>query len=120
MTELSFLIDLLLNHKLPKATKELIMSRIKDVEMSITSKLPQAHLIRPIQSPTAQAPSTMALMAKHGDLPAIETPIMPIPEPVAVIAHTPAAAAAMQSRSQAISHALSGIPEKGATKPRKW
>ena len=64
MTELSFLIELLLNHDLPKATKDLIASRIKEVESNlVTYKLPnQAQNVTPRLS---QAPSTLAAMARH-------------------------------------------------------
>ncbi len=123
MTELSFLIELLLNHKLPKLTKDAIAMRIKDVEAAMNPNgtvvyTPSSPIPVPINSP--QAASTLALMAKHGDIPNVEVQAPQKPETVAVIAHTPAAQAAMQSRQEAISAALSGKPEKGATKPRKW
>lgn len=35
VTELQFLIDLLLNHKLPKATKDLVAKRIGEVETGL-------------------------------------------------------------------------------------
>jgi len=37
MTELTFLIELLLNHDLPKATKDLVATRIKEVEEKLIS-----------------------------------------------------------------------------------
>lgn len=61
MTELSFLVDLLLSeHKLPQAVKKLIAERIKEVESrsslgSVTPKvMPQV---------VSQAPSTQRLLA---------------------------------------------------------
>lgn len=45
MGELSFLIELLLNHKLAKPTKELIAARIKDLEQGMPIV---AQSIRPI------------------------------------------------------------------------
>lgn len=43
MTELSFLLELLLNHKLPKKTKDAVAERIKVVENGI---IPQPTAIR--------------------------------------------------------------------------
>jgi hypothetical protein len=42
------------------------------------------------------------------------------PQPVAVIAQTPAAMAALQARNTAIAIAHSGKEEKGRTSPRKF
>lgn len=36
-TELSFLLNLLLEHKLPKATKDLVKERIKVIQQPVTS-----------------------------------------------------------------------------------
>lgn len=131
MTELSFLIELLLNHDLPKETKDLIATRIRDVEQDIRKPLDILHgrTANPYVSNGApkQAASTLAAMARHGDLPvipAVELP--PIPQaPIEQIAQTPAAAAALIARNEAINKAanskpLNGIPEKGRTSPRKW
>lgn len=133
-TELSFLVELLLNHRLPKATREAVGARIKEVEeqrpLYGQMNPPPAHrAIQPQAVPAAlqgQAPSTIAAMMRHPDLIAQmgataappETP--PEPAPVAVIAQTPAAAAAMQKRQEALSIQLSGKPLKGETGPRKW
>ncbi len=113
MTELSFLIELLMNHRLQKVTKEFILSRIKEVEANLNAR--PAPYQRPGQDLT-QAASTRALLDKHGPLPSIEMP----PIPVEQIAQTPATAAAMLSRQQAISQALSGKIDKGQTSPRKF
>jgi len=110
-TELSFLIDLLLNHKLPKSVRDLLSTRIKDVEANLNIA---PRMQRP-QGP-AQAASTVALLEKHGPLPVIEMP----PVPVENIAQTPETASAMISRNQAINDAISGKVEKGRTSPRKW
>lgn len=114
MTELTFLIELLLEHKLPAATRKLISERIKQVEVGLS---PRHHSPSPAQlvvSPNGpvQAPSMLAIMARNPDL-------IP-PEPVAVIAQTPVAAAAMNSRATAIAASLSGKPEKDRTSPRKF
>ena len=117
-SELSFLIDLLLKHKLPQATKDLIAERIKEVE-SVLSSAPvrinapthNPSLVHSVQNNVAlsgapQAPSTMAILARNPDL----VPPPPVSEPVAVIAHTPAAAAALESRNAMIAKAASGNP----------
>ncbi len=124
MTELSFLIDLLLNHRLGKATKDLIAMRIKELGSPVITSgtvtvlpgtpLPQRTFTVP------QAASTIALMTKHGDIPPLDIPAPAAPEPVTQIAHTAAAAAAMQARNESINAALSGKVDKVSGKPRKW
>ena len=121
MTELSFLIDLLLNHDLPAKTKHVIAERIKEVESNLVAKPIQQQIQYHVPNMPAQAPSTLALMAKHGELPPImPAPQMPAPEPVAVIAQTPATAAAMNHRNETIAQALSGKVDKTTGRPRKW
>lgn len=127
MSELSFLIELLLNHDLPKATKDLIASRIKEVEQGLTSHQVRAGgfpIYNPSVGPTAQAPSTLAAMARHGDIPAISPPVIPPVPVVERVAQTPATAAALTARNEAITRAASSRPlaatEKGRTSPRKW
>lgn len=93
MTELSFLIELLLNHELKKETKDLIAGRIKEVEanlipMHLRPSMPLITGSLPISnggwghSPSPQAASTVAAMARHGGAP--NTPVIPDspPEPV--------------------------------------
>lgn len=120
MTELSFLIELLLNHELSKPTKDLIAARIKEVESKLSPRAPEPVTWRPPPGQPMQAPSTLALMAKHGDVPVTHVPEMPPVEPVTQIAQTPATAAAMNARHEAISSAISGKIEKGRTSPRKF
>lgn len=123
-SELSFLLDLLLNQRMPLTTKELIVERIKVVESNLSlssmsmGRAPiSAHGASPIQ-----APSTLAAMARHGDYTVIPPPEMPpIPiTPVAVIAQTAPAVAAMNARNQAISESLSGKIDKSRGSPRKF
>lgn len=128
MTELTFLIELLLNHDLPKETKDLIACRIKDVEAALILKdIGRSQpLTNPISSVAAhypmssQAPSTMALLAKHGDIPQVAMPSIPQQEPVAQIAQTSATAAAMASRNEAINASIAGKTDKITGRPRKW
>lgn len=66
MTEIQFLIDLILNHKLSKEAKDLCTKRIGDVEANLT-RAPQ-RIFTPIQPPnTAQAPSMQAILDKVPD-----------------------------------------------------
>jgi hypothetical protein len=128
MTELSFLIDLLLNHELPKPTKDLIASRIREVETRLVSTPSNEWLKSPAQLPMQvtlsgpkQAPSTLALMAKHGDIPPVmPAPEMPPIEPVTQVAQTQATAAALSSRNSAIADAIAGKVDKVNGRPRKW
>lgn len=108
MTELSFLIDLLMNHKLSKATKELIASRIKEVEFSMSSR-PSGPSYSPpvIYNGVPQAASTVALLEKHGPLPVVEN-----------IAQTPEAAAALANRAATMAGIKKHDPNTG--RPRKF
>jgi hypothetical protein len=108
VTELSFLLSLLLDQKLNKAVKQLIKDRIKDIETA--APRPQA---RSIVQPTGQSPSTQRIL----DEMAAEGKELPIPTH---IAQTPATAAALAARQQAIAQAVSGKQEAGRTSPRKF
>lgn len=120
MTELTFLLDLLLNHKLPMATKVAVTERVREVEARLTAGsitqmvVPRGSGIVPAHL-SNQAPSTIAAMMKHPDLAVALEPTQP-----AVVAHTPAAQAAISARQESINLAISGKPEKGRTSPRKF
>lgn len=101
-SELSFLLDMLLNHKLPSATKVLVSDRIREVERNLNSI--------PLSSGGARV--TPLRMTEEG-MTAIQKPP---PSPVAVIAHTPAAAAALASRAEA----MAGKLDKDTGRPRKF
>ena len=104
MTELSFLINLLLNHKLQKQTKEAIKVRISEVEQNISiPSAPKTEQPKPALV-AMQALSTQQILEKNPD----------------IIAQTPAAAQALKSREEAIQAAMSGKIEKGQTHPRKF
>lgn len=113
-TELSFLLDLLLTHKLPTATKTAVAERIKSVEVELHTKGGQISIPRMpyVSQPSMpiQSPSTQAILDRNPDL------IPPPPVPVAVIAQTPAAQAAMEARNKAISDAQAG---RGSS-PKKY
>lgn len=123
MSELSFLLELLLNHKLPKPTKEAITTRIKEVEGRISQPVQTSGFMTTSQArppKTAQSPSTQRIldeMAAEGVLIGAVTQQQDIP---AQIAQTPAAAMALASRAEAIRIAVSGKEEKGRTSPRKF
>lgn len=130
MTELSFLLDLLLNHKLPKATRETITARVKDVEIGLSSRqavhVPQSAAPF-VPSGPPQAASTLAAMARHAEQGLVPSPavvaaaaVVNHAPPVAVVAQTPAAMAAMNARQETLNMALSGKPAKGETRPRKF
>ncbi len=139
MTELSFLIDLLLNHELQKQTKDAIAERIKEVEASLsarnmagyTSSNPSTALRVNSISSVPQAQSTLDAMARHGDVSAGMTssqglvhpqqlpPEMP-PVPVQQIAQTPATSQALNSRNQAIAASIAGKIDKVTGRPRKF
>jgi cell division septation protein DedD len=138
-TELTFLISLLLEHKLPKPTKDAIAVRIKEVN---SASIPQFH-VTPARSleilhqrppKTAQSASTQKILDEIeaekaafaagvvvpeseivNDLPRV-TP----PQPIQQIAQTPAAVQALLSRQESIRIATSGKEEKGRTSPRKF
>lgn len=124
MTELSFLLDLLFNHKLPKTAKDVIAARIKEVEEKLNENkdihIPFGTTRIATTNIPNQSPSTLIALAKHGVIPLQEMPPIPKPEPVQVIAQTAATQAAMNSRNEAINRALSGKPLAGQDKPRKW
>lgn len=136
MTELGFLIHILLHHKLVKATAVAIEERIKEVEAGMAGKsvVQTSGYIKAAPLPphiAAQAPSTQAIMLRNPDLfkspsedtqgqpiPSPEAPIQP--EPVAIVAQTQATAAAMASRQQAINESISGKVDKQTGRPRKF
>lgn len=129
MTETSFLIELLLEHKLQKSTKDLIKQRIKELEQERPLAMrpaPMPHVATTLPNPTGvpQSASTLAALARQeaeqGKPAPIELAPTPPPEPVAVIAQTPAAMAAMASRQQAISESIAGRVNKDTGRPRKF
>lgn len=77
--ELSFLIELLLEPKVPKVIRDKLVERIKEVEKVLTCNVtfhssPNIVLPVPQAQTLKQQPSTLALMAKHGDIPASSVP----------------------------------------------
>lgn len=124
MIELSFLIDLFLRDDLPSAVRSLVGDRIKEIgqrqpDPLLNPRNTSTGMMNPIIGPQTQAPSTLNNLAKHGDI-ALPS-IVPIeaPPPIAVIAHTPAAQAAIESMQQAVrDRALGKVDRTG--RPRKF
>ena len=108
MTELSFLIDLLLNHKLPPATKKHVLERVKEVEANYQAPKQTPPRLQPGQ----QCASTQALLDRM-------TEPLTAP-PLEAIVASPQAAQAINTRQQAIAAQISGKPEPGRTSPRKF
>lgn len=81
MTELQFLIDLLLNHKLNPTTKKLVADRIGQVESTYRAPLPAAiHSPSVFRPTTVQAPSTQAILDR--EVGADVSSPTPLPTPV--------------------------------------
>lgn len=115
MTELSFLIELLLNHKLPKKTKDIIAERVKTIQAQ-----PITVNSRPMPLPivSGQAPSMQAKIEAMEAERAGQAPIAA--QPVTV-----AAQMALMDRQKIISQSVnanpfSAKPEPGRTSPRKF
>lgn len=121
MTELSFLIDLLLNHKLAKATKDAIAERIKEVEGAVRPFSQPINYLKEVVGPAAQGftPAILTTMKAHDSQPIIPVPYMEI-------AQTPAAAEAMKHREALMSGANSASLSSNANldrntgRPRKF
>lgn len=115
MTELQWLIKILTQHKLPNILKDLFIERIGEVEINL---VPKAHGSRPIVNfgpvtTSSQAPSTQKILDEMAQETEVQSQSLPT-------AHTPAAAAALRSRQEAIKAAASDKPEAGRTSPRKF
>lgn len=137
-TELSFLLELLLEHKLPKDTRSAVAVRIKLVEKSMEKpkeyqlagsdfgqRAQTCHGRSSVITSTDQAPSTLAALARHASTPFVdalpnfghadrasrETP--PVTTPVVAVGVTSAAAEAMATRNKLIAEAQAGIAKKG-------
>lgn len=116
-SEISFLLDLILDEELSPAVQKLCRRRIRDLESNVVSR-PIVATQTPIRVNTGavQAPSTQRLLDEMASQTGAPVPI----EPVTHIAQTAQAAAAMAARQSAINIAISGKPEAGRTSPRKF
>lgn len=105
MTELSFLLDLLLNDKLSIIVKRKLTDRIKEIELRM---IPSSVSVVPKM---AQAPSTQKILDEMAMHPLPTDP----PQP-----QNAATAQALNSRQEAIRIAASGKPEVNRSSPRKF
>jgi hypothetical protein len=105
VTELSFLISLLLNDELPKSLKQTVADRIKEVELKLVPS------VQPRAPAGNQAASTQKILDEMAMNP------IPVEQP---LPQTQAAAQALAHRQQLIAQATSGVAEKGRTSPRKF
>lgn len=114
MTELSYLIHLLLDHKLTLKTKSSIKDRIAEIE---TRGYPQPQPQRAqnthqaLQSPSMQAKIEAMEQDKLNTPPNSNSPIQ---------ATTQAASQALQDRARLINQAINGYEDKTRTSPRKF
>ncbi len=120
ISEISFLLELLLNHKLSKATKNLIQARIKEVEAikNVDKYYAPEMDDRKIPGPTYVYRGITAPV-----LPAIPTIEQPKHVPYEQIAQTPAAQAALIHRAQSIARSEQGLaqpPDPMTGRPRKF
>lgn len=112
MTELSFLLELLLNHKLPKKTKDTIKTRIDEIQMS-------THINnRPVRIAGIQQAPSMQKAIEELEAEKLQKP--PNPINIEGYANTPQAAQALLRRQELINNTLQGKEEKGRTSPRKY
>jgi|SRR6185312_4381313 len=94
MTELSFLLDLLLNHKLGKATKDVIKARIDQISQGPTQIFIPASSGQQLQTIAAQQHPTYSIK-----------PMDPAPVAPEQIAQTPAAQEALAQRAKILREA---------------
>jgi hypothetical protein len=126
-TELSFLLELLLEHKLPKDTRSAVAVRIKDVELGIHTAIPIIPATRalaqgrPIPA-NAEAQALAASLSAQANAEIqgsriatvlSERSAKPEPIPAQAVGITSAAAEAMATRNKLIAEAQAGIAKKG-------
>lgn len=119
MSELSFLLELLLEHELKKETQKLIRERIKEIEAKPSRVEEMAPIYRVTHEERGkQAPSMQRAVAEMEQDQAIQANFAQMP-PQAV-PQSPAVAQAMAHRQALVAQAISGKEEKGRSSPRKF
>jgi lambda repressor-like predicted transcriptional regulator len=113
LSELSYLLHLLMDYKLSKPVQDDIRTRIKEIEAKPAVPVMMGRSLNVPANMAGQSPSTIANMLKD---PAPQSAALP---QEAIVA-SPAAAQAMQARAHAIQAAMSTKPEPGRTSPRKF
>lgn len=108
--ELSFLLEIFLLPPGSNLLRDKLVDRMRLVELQLRQTITPMRVIpqpQPLVGGVPQAPSTIAAMARHDNLMPLN--VTPPPEPVAVIAQTPAAAAALESRAAAMAGQNKGM-----------
>lgn len=116
-SEISFLLELIFEHKLPKTTKAFVRARFNEVEACYewanTKPIPRTSQPMGPQ----QAASTLAAMEKHGLVP---PPPIVMP-PVQQVAQSQQAMATLTNKHELISASIAGTPKTNADgSKRKW
>lgn len=115
-SELSFLLELVLDEQIPQPVKTRLVTRIREVEKNyllppqpqqIVSRGTKAQITSPVIA--SQSPSMQRIMESNPDL----IPKPPIPT-------NPQAASALMDRQAKINAAISGKEDKERTSPRKF
>jgi hypothetical protein len=120
-TPISFVLDLILDYELPPDAQKRCRKYVRELEANLVPGAtiqPRINHVPAIRAIADQAPSTLALMAKHAANPNTADP--PVQAVDAPIITSPAAAMALAARQSAINAAVSGKPEAGRTSPRKF
>jgi hypothetical protein len=124
MTELGFLIELLLEHKLSPVTKAMIATRIKSVESTYGPQPPiqaprnmATHRPIPANAEAQALAASLASAANADPTTSVATfaerPRQPEPLPAGAVGVTSAAQGAMATRNKLIAEAQVGIAKKG-------
>lgn len=109
MSELDFLLELLLNHKLTKPTKDLLQARIKEVQVRPNSMQTSPQGPYTMQSNGNMQP--MPTMAQAQAVPATQAP-------GTVVAGNPATQQALRDRAALLNGHASGLNSKGGQNPK--
>jgi len=128
ISELSFLISLLLEHRLLPSVKKVIAERIKEVEAKTATPGPRISnwpiinttVSVPPDPKTAQAPSTQRILDEMAASAPVAPPADPAPQPVVT---SPVVAQALSSRAQLLRGATSKkgpIVDEETGRPRKF
>lgn len=120
ISELSFLLDLLLEHELNTDIKKLISNRIKEIEGSYSKTINNGY-IRPIKDSNIQSPSTQAILARDAVVPpqvqdGVNLPAPPVPTPSGPVATNTITANALADRARLMNAAISG--KGGSSAPK--
>jgi len=117
-SELGFLIELLLEHKLPASAKAAIAVRVKDVEQGLHTAIPVLQnrtgpeFIKPVAKRPPPTPEEAMAMAAEFEARPVRSAVV-APPPVVVAGVTDAAAAAIRQRNELIAAASKGTGKPG-------